>query len=140
MDLEVNRCKSCGFVYLANWEQSLAKSQELYDYYGRLSEDDLTRRYSPENSARQQELLKALAGYTAGRRLLDVGCGDGQLLQTAKDEGWDAAGIDLSESAIVLCRRRGLAASKTVVLGSATMVAGPFTMSICSTVVIIGTP
>ena len=47
MDLEVNRCKSCGFVYLASWEQSLAKSQELYDYYGRLSEDDLTRRYSP---------------------------------------------------------------------------------------------
>ena len=112
-DLDVNRCKSCGFVYLASWEQSLAKSQELYDYYGRLSEEELTRRYSPENRARQQELLKALTGYTQGRRLLDVGCGDGQLLQTAKDEGWDAAGIDLSESAIVLCHRRGLAASKT---------------------------
>jgi 2-polyprenyl-3-methyl-5-hydroxy-6-metoxy-1,4-benzoquinol methylase len=112
-NLDVNRCKSCGFVYLASWEQSLAKSQELYDYYGRLSEEELTRRYSPENRARQQELLKALTGYTRGRRLLDVGCGDGQLLQTAKDEGWDAAGIDLSESAIVLCHRRGLAASKT---------------------------
>jgi 2-polyprenyl-3-methyl-5-hydroxy-6-metoxy-1,4-benzoquinol methylase len=113
VDLEVNRCKSCGFVYLASWEQSLAKSQELYDYYGRLSEDDLTRRYSPENRTRQQELLNALAGYTQGRRLLDVGCGDGQLLQTAKDEGWDALGIDLSESAILLCHRRELAASKT---------------------------
>jgi len=112
-DLDVNRCKSCGFVYLASWEQSLAKSQELYDYYGQLSEEDLTHRHSPENRARQQELLKALGGYTRGRRLLDVGCGDGQLLQTAKDEGWDALGIDLSETAILLCHRRELAASKT---------------------------
>ena len=111
--LDVNRCKSCGFVYLSSWEQSLAKSGELYDYYGRLSEEDLARRYSPENSARQRQLLKTLAGYTRGRKLLDVGCGDGQLLQTATDEGWDAAGIDLSESAILLCDRRGLAASKT---------------------------
>jgi 2-polyprenyl-3-methyl-5-hydroxy-6-metoxy-1,4-benzoquinol methylase len=112
-NLDVNRCKSCGFVYLASWEQSLAKAQELYDYYGQLSEEDLTRRHSPENRARQQELLKALGGYTQGRRLLDVGCGDGQLLQTAKDEGWDTLGIDLSETAILLCHRRELAASNT---------------------------
>jgi 2-polyprenyl-3-methyl-5-hydroxy-6-metoxy-1,4-benzoquinol methylase len=112
-DLDVNRCKSCGFVYLASWEQSLAKAQELYDYYGQLSEEDLRRRHSPENGARQQEFLKALGGYTRGRRLLDVGCGDGQLLQTAKDEGWDALGIDLSETAILLCHRCGLTASTT---------------------------
>ncbi|MBW2380696.1 MAG: methyltransferase domain-containing protein [Deltaproteobacteria bacterium] len=118
-NLDVNRCKSCGFVYLASWEQSLAKSQELYDYYGRLSEADLTRRYSPENRARQQELLTALAGHTRGRRLLDVGCGDGQLLQTAKDEGWDAVGIDLAETAILLCHRRGLTASKTCAVSAA---------------------
>jgi 2-polyprenyl-3-methyl-5-hydroxy-6-metoxy-1,4-benzoquinol methylase len=100
-------------VYLASWEQSVDKSEELYDYYGRLSEEDLTRRHSPENRARQQELLKALAGHSRGRRLLDVGCGDGQLLRTANDEGWDAVGIDLSETAVLLCHRRGLAASKT---------------------------
>jgi len=100
-------------VYLANWERNLARSEELYDYYGRLSAEELTQRHSPENRARQQKLLRALAGYTRGRRLLDVGCGDGQLLQTAKDEGWDAVGIDLSGTAILLCHRRGLAASKT---------------------------
>jgi SAM-dependent methyltransferase len=54
-----------------------------------------------------------LANYSGGRTLLDVGCGDGQLLQTAKDEGWDALGIDLSETAIMLCHRRGLSASGT---------------------------
>jgi len=100
-------------VYLASWEHSLARSQELYDYYGQLSEEDLTRRHSPENRARQQELLKAFGDYTRGRKLLDVGCGDGQLLQTARDAGWDGLGIDLSETAIRLCHRRELTASKT---------------------------
>jgi len=100
-------------VYLAHWKQSLETSEQLYDYYDRLSGKDLARRHSPENYARQRDLLTTLAGYTHGRRLLDVGCGDGQLLQTAKSEGWNAAGIDLSEGAVRLCQRRGLAAWKT---------------------------
>lgn len=112
-NLVVNRCLSCGFVYLASWQRSLEQSEELYDYYGRLNDEDLARRYSSENRARQQTLLKRLANYSGGRTLLDVGCGDGQLLQTAKDEGWDALGIDLSETAIMLCHRRGLSASRT---------------------------
>lgn len=111
--LDIDRCRSCGFVYLASWEQSLERSEELYDYYSQLSDEDLARRYSPENHARQQKLLKEFADYTRGQRLLDVGCGDGQLLQTAKEEGWDATGIDLSEAATLLCHRRGLSASMT---------------------------
>ena len=112
-DLAVHRCLSCGFVYLASWEQSIEQSGALYDYYGRLNDEDFARRYSAENRARQQKLLKELAAHTGGRRLLDVGCGDGQLLQTARDEGWDAHGIDLSETAIRCCHRRGLSASRT---------------------------
>jgi 2-polyprenyl-3-methyl-5-hydroxy-6-metoxy-1,4-benzoquinol methylase len=50
---------------------------------------------------------------TPGRKLLDVGCGDGQLLKTAQKEGWDPMGIDLSEPAIRLCRKASLPASKT---------------------------
>ena len=111
--LDVVRCLSCGFVYLASWERSLERFGELYDYYGRLTAEDLRRRYSPENRARQRELLIALERCARGRRLLDVGCGDGQLLQTAQIEGWDAVGIDLSETAILLCRERGLCAAQT---------------------------
>ncbi len=112
-NLAVNRCLSCGFAYLASWERSIEQARALYDYYGQLDDEDFARRYSAENRARQQKLLKELAAYTGGRRLLDVGCGDGQLLETAGDQGWDALGIDLSESAISCCHRRGLPASRT---------------------------
>jgi 2-polyprenyl-3-methyl-5-hydroxy-6-metoxy-1,4-benzoquinol methylase len=112
-NLGVDRCGTCGFVYLDGWEQSLARHAELYDYYSDLDEATMAERHSPQNRARQQELLRELARLTHGRTLLDVGCGDGQLLETARDEGWDGTGIDLSEPAIRICRERGLAASKT---------------------------
>jgi 2-polyprenyl-3-methyl-5-hydroxy-6-metoxy-1,4-benzoquinol methylase len=117
-NLDIHRCGSCDFVYLSSWERSLAKSEALYDYYGELTEEDLARRHSPENRSRQVKLLKKLSRYAKGRTLLDVGCGDGQLLQTATEEGWDALGIDLSPAAIRLCQQRGLRASGTDFFGS----------------------
>jgi 2-polyprenyl-3-methyl-5-hydroxy-6-metoxy-1,4-benzoquinol methylase len=112
-DRQLYRCDECGFVYLASWQRSLENAEGLYDYYSRLTEEDLGRRFSPENRRRQQELLKVLGAYAKGRRLLDVGCGEGQILQTATDAGWEATGIDLSEAAVRICRRRGLDASQT---------------------------
>jgi len=111
--LEVNRCTSCGFVYLESWRESLSAADLLYDYYSNIDEEDLARRHSDENRARQLQLLKGFERHTRGRRLLDVGCGDGQFLETARDQGWDALGIDLSDAAIRLCRHRGLNASCT---------------------------
>lgn len=100
-------------MYLSSWEESVESSEELYDYYGQLSDEDTAHRHSPENRAQQRKLLRELGLHTGGRRILDVGCGDGQLLQTAKGQGWDPVGIDISEPAVRLCRRQGLAAFKT---------------------------
>lgn len=88
-------------------------SDSLYDYYAALTVQDVAKRHSPENEARQRQLLKELGRHTLGRALLDVGCGDGQLLRTAQQEGWDAVGIDLSDAAIRLCASLGTTASKT---------------------------
>jgi 2-polyprenyl-3-methyl-5-hydroxy-6-metoxy-1,4-benzoquinol methylase len=110
---ELRRCASCGFVYLATWEESLARADELYDYYAEIDEDASKLRHSAQNRRRQQQLLGRLGSLVQGKSLLDVGCGDGQLLSTAGDEGWEATGIDLSPHAVRLSRARGLRASKT---------------------------
>ena len=110
---ELRRCTSCDFVYLAAWQESLARADELYDYYAEIDEEASRLRHSQENRKRQQELLTRLGSLVRGRTLLDVGCGDGQLLSTARDEGWEATGIDLSSHAIRLCRAHGLSASET---------------------------
>jgi 2-polyprenyl-3-methyl-5-hydroxy-6-metoxy-1,4-benzoquinol methylase len=111
--LAVRRCGSCGFAYLESWGDSLSSADELYDYYAEIREEDLARRHTAENRARQLELLEGIQRHAPGRKLLDVGCGDGQLLETAGDAGWDAMGVDLSEAAIDLCQKRGLNATCT---------------------------
>lgn len=108
--LELARCRSCRLVFLAGWRESLARSQDLYSYYDRMGEAELLARQSPENRGRQRQLLQELAGLVTSRRLLDVGCGDGQLLRTAFEQGWEGFGVDLSEGAVGLCRTAGLEA------------------------------
>ena len=95
-NLEVRRCSSCGFAYLGRWRESRSSADESYDHYAEIGEADLTRRHTLENRARQLELIDGLQRHAPERRLLDVGCGDGQLLDTAGDAGWASMGIGLS--------------------------------------------
>lgn len=43
-----------------------------------------------------------------GNRVLDVGCGDGRLAPLIRERGAVYAGVDVSESAVRLCREKGL--------------------------------
>ena len=43
-----------------------------------------------------------------GKNILDIGCGDGLLLEHIRKEGIIVKGIDISAKAISLCRKRGL--------------------------------
>ena len=42
------------------------------------------------------------------RRLLDVGCGDGEALDILRLVGWDVVGVELDEKAVASARARGL--------------------------------
>ncbi len=44
------------------------------------------------------------------RRLLDIGCGEGVLLENAKRLGFDVTGVDYSEQAVEMCREKNLRA------------------------------
>lgn len=53
-----------------------------------------------------EDVLRVFAGMSAGRRLLDVGSGEGSFLLAAKQMGFDATGVDVCESLAQTARRR----------------------------------
>lgn len=56
----------------------------------------------------QIEWILDQAGCRAGTRLLEIGCGNGNLLAAAGERGTHATGITISPEQVALCRGRGL--------------------------------
>jgi O-antigen chain-terminating methyltransferase len=50
--------------------------------------------------------------FSVKQNVLDIGCGRGEFLETMRDAGVAARGIDLNEEQVALCRSKGLAAGK----------------------------
>jgi O-antigen chain-terminating methyltransferase len=57
---------------------------------------------------RNQEIYKPF--FTACGNVLDIGCGRGEFLETFREIGVGARGIDLSEESVAQCRHKGLTA------------------------------
>jgi SAM-dependent methyltransferase len=115
------RCDGCrsGVLTVRPTEQALARYYpEDYAPYGRRVEraqrslpGRIVRRILllvpavlPDAAAKLEPELRR----GAGRRVLDVGCGDGRHLARDVAAGWDATGVDFSSIAVEHAQRRGL--------------------------------
>ncbi len=102
---EIQRCSECGLG------RTLPPPETSGDYYDDnphydvqfSSQRDLYRRFA-------RELLSTLDGMVepAGKRLLDVGCGGGFLVEAASAAGFLAEGIDANRNMVNWCIQRGL--------------------------------
>lgn len=81
-------------------DEELARIKQFYDeeYYGTLMRDSgLPWHYS---------VIASRLGNLDGKRVLDVACGIGDWLSMLASRGCEVHGVDLSERAIEVCRRR----------------------------------
>jgi cyclopropane-fatty-acyl-phospholipid synthase len=58
--------------------------------------------------ARKHEYIAEQIGIGPGRRVLDLGCGWGPLLEVVRRRGADGVGVTLSSAQLAACRRHGL--------------------------------
>ena len=104
----VARCTGCGLELTSPRpdDAALAGFYRASDYTAHEPVDDGAARAR----ARVQLARVIAAGHhLAGARVLDLGCGGGQLLALARDRGADVLGVDPAPHAHAACARQGLA-------------------------------
>lgn len=69
-------------------------------------DDRILQRYANPGSLYPREFVFSLLGSLAGKRILDVGCGEGQDAILLARLGGHVTGVDISEGAIRLARQR----------------------------------
>lgn len=103
----VVKCRACGLTYLGN----PPPEERLYeDYYG--GPEPGPEEYRPGSPVPRLAELHAINEQRIARieqirpagRLLDIGCGRGHFLRTARDHGYRVAGVDVSERAVRYAR------------------------------------
>lgn len=94
--MRLRRCRRCGAVY---WEDVWDAEQvrRHYDDYYEVS-DEVTR--DPLTEQRYHSLLDRFERERGRGRLLDLGCGAGQLITVAALRGWEVTGLEVSASAL----------------------------------------
>jgi cyclopropane-fatty-acyl-phospholipid synthase len=80
---------------------------ELADFSGAKYDGDFSLSLE-EAQRRKHDYVAEQIGITPGRRVLDLGCGWGALLDAARKRGATGVGVTLSSAQVAACRRHGL--------------------------------
>jgi len=101
-EFDVVACVDCDSIYTpySPWYSSALFYTGFY-----LNQEELS---PPEFvNTRLEEITASFSSYRDNNRLLDIGCGAGNLLQAARKNGWNAQGLDVSAGAVKHVRDLG---------------------------------
>lgn len=98
----VYRCKNCSVAFLEPVPECVEKTYSK-DYF-----QEWYIKYYEERKQYTENLFLLLEEHIKAKgKLLDVGCGVGILLETAKEKGWDVYGQDIAPFPAAYCKEKG---------------------------------
>jgi 2-polyprenyl-3-methyl-5-hydroxy-6-metoxy-1,4-benzoquinol methylase/spore coat polysaccharide biosynthesis predicted glycosyltransferase SpsG len=109
-DRTYRRCYACGVIYIDRISPPQIEYEKEYFFesykrqYGKTYLEDFDN--IKEAGKRRAKKIKSLLPAAQERTLLDIGCAYGPFLAAAKEEGFNAAGIDPAEDAVRYVRQQ----------------------------------
>ena len=95
------QCGNCSFVFSSR----IPNEKELVDFYGQYP---IAESLSAITKKRYDEWLAEFEPYRKTNNILDVGCGDGYFLQSARDKGWNVYGTEFTTRQVENCKAKGI--------------------------------
>lgn len=96
--IKIYQCGACKSIYLGQYGKYY--DNELYAYYTKYSGETKDQVYNPLTKKSYLKVLKLLESYGGGKKVLDVGCGNGSFVDAAMEQGYNIKGIELSQTAV----------------------------------------
>ncbi len=101
--LHLMKCNNCTFVF----DERIPSEFELNEHYKVYAYSGL-KPISEQTVKSYNRLLDQFEKYRESGNILDLGCGQGDFLIEAKKRNWNVYGVEYSESAVNLCKSRGI--------------------------------
>ena len=103
---QIKQCQECG---LARTFPELDPEALLYyyppAYYGSCGSNRFPKLVEWLQNGIYGSRVRRLEAFVEGKRVLDVGCGRGELLRVFKNRGWEVEGTELSEASAQYARK-----------------------------------
>ena len=97
-----HECRQCGLIYLRPMIDNTAELNEVF--YTRAIDKYVAKIKSKRKKNHRK--LRQFAGFKKTGRFLEIGCNTGAVISVANDMGWEAKGVDLSETASKFAREQ----------------------------------
>ena len=109
-DFHICECLNCGLLYTMPrpTKEKIGKYYKSQEYYSHQENNTgfIPRVYEAVKKVNlRNKYTLATKGLTVGK-LLDIGCGVGDFLHTAEEKGWECIGVEPSEEAKAIARKR----------------------------------
>jgi 2-polyprenyl-3-methyl-5-hydroxy-6-metoxy-1,4-benzoquinol methylase len=100
-DFNIDICANCNFIFTNPIPADLGKYYETEDYLSHKADDKsmISRIYRNIRNINIKNKFKIVSAISKGKKILDIGCGTGELLAYFKTKGYDALGIEPSKDA-----------------------------------------